>query len=126
MGEAALFEDVFPFQTDALTLPVVDIDGAAAWYSAAFGMTEISRSNAAVILERDGVKIGFEVNGRDPEQDGVAVLVSDIHRAKSELIAAGVNIGEIRIDERDNKKYEVFFVVAPDALCFYFHQLLSE
>lgn len=126
MNKVALFKDVFPFQTDVLTLPVGDINVAAAWYSVAFGMTEISRSDTAVILERDGVKVGFEINGRDPEQDGAAVLVADIHRAKTELTTAGVDIGDIRIDERDGKKYEVFFVVAPDALCFYFHQLLSE
>jgi hypothetical protein len=26
------------------------------------------------------------------------------------------------VDERDGKKYQVFFVVAPDGLCYYFHQ----
>ena len=27
-----------------------------------------------------------------------------------------------RVDERDGQKYQVFFVVAPDGLCYYFHE----
>jgi hypothetical protein len=76
----------------------------------------------AVILERDDVKIGFALNGGDASQDGAAILVSDIHRAKEELEANGISIANWRVDERNGNKLQVFFVVAPDGLCFYFHQ----
>jgi hypothetical protein len=59
-------------------------------------------------------------------QDGAAILVSDIHRAKDEIEAAGVEIGNWRIDENDGEKRQVFFVVAPDGLCYYFYQPVSS
>lgn len=129
MSNRNLFKAVFPFQQSVETLPVKNIDTAASWYSASFGMEEVARRNEpfpAVILERDGVKIGFEENGGDANQDGAAVLVSDIHRARDELMSKGVQIGNWRVDERDGKKFQVFLVVAPDGLCFYFHQPLDE
>jgi hypothetical protein len=54
-----------------------------------------------------------------------AILVSDIGRARAELQANGLDIANERIDERDGVAYRVFFVVAPDGLCFYFHQPVS-
>ena len=73
-------------------------------------------------MERDGTRIGFAVNGGDPTQDGAAIRVTDAQRAKDEIEANGVETGNWRIDERDGQKLQVFFVVAPDGLCFYFHQ----
>jgi hypothetical protein len=48
--------------------------------------------------------------------------VSDIHAARLELESRGVKIGNWRVDERDGQRLQVFFVVAPDGLCYYFHQ----
>ena len=31
-----------------------------------------------------------------------------------------------RVDERHGEKCQVFFVVAPDGLCYYFHQPLAD
>ena len=75
-----------------------------------------------VILERDGVRIGFAINGGDASMDGAAILVTDIKRARAELKGNGVKVKNWRIDKRDGKKFRVFFVVAPDGLCYYFHQ----
>jgi catechol 2,3-dioxygenase-like lactoylglutathione lyase family enzyme len=108
-----------------LALPVVDLDAASQWYSKAFGLEEVERHthpHPTVILERDGVKIGFAINGGDASRDGAAILVSDIRRAKEQMEANGITIGNWRVDERDGQKLQVFFVVAPDGLCFYFHQ----
>jgi hypothetical protein len=79
----------------------------------------------AVILERAGIKIGFAVNGGDASQDGAAILVSDIDRAKQEIESAGLEIGNRRIDEHDGEKRQVFLVVAPDGLCYCFDQPIS-
>ncbi len=119
------FKSVFPYQDNVLALPVVDLDTASQWYSKSFGMVEVERwdnPSPTVILERDGIQIGFSINGGGATQDGAAILVSDIHLIKKELEANGVEIGNWRVDERDGQKLQVFFVVAPDGLCFYFHQ----
>ena len=128
MSESKLFDAAFPYQDDVLALPVEDIDRAAAWYGERFGLNEVERRDdpvPTVILERDGVRIGFAVNGGDASQDGAAILVTDIQRARDELEANGVETGAWRVDERDGGKYQVFFVVAPDGLCYYFHQPLG-
>lgn len=52
------------------------------------------------------------------------MLVADIHRAKAELEANGVKISNWRVDERDGRKLQMFFVVAPDGLCHNSHQPL--
>ena len=125
MSAEPLFEGAFPYQDDVLALPVIDLDAASAWYTKVFGMREVERSAEpvpTVILERDGVKIGFSINGGDATQDGAAILVSDIGRARAEVEAQGIEIGNWRVDERDGQKLQVFFVVAPDGLCYYFHQ----
>lgn len=125
MGDRARFESAFPYQDDVLALPVTDLDAAGEWYTKAFGMHQVERRDTphpAVILERDGTRLGFSVNGGDPTQDGAAILVSNIDGIKTELESKGVEIGNWRIDERDGERFQVFFVVAPDGLCYYFHQ----
>ena len=123
------FADAFPFQNNVLALPVNDLDVASAWYCEKFGMTEVERRDSpepTVILERDGTKIGFAINGGDPTQDGAAILVRDIANIREELHANGVETGNWRVDERDGEKLQVFFVVAPDGLCYYFHEPLAN
>jgi hypothetical protein len=124
---AAKYIGAFPYQDNVLELPVTDIDVAAKWYCECFGMIEVERRQEpkpTVILERDGTRLGFCVNGADASQDGAAILVSEIHDARSELEAKGVGIANWRVDERDGRKFQVFFVVAPDGLCYYFHEPL--
>tara|TARA_S200000501_G_C20245060_1_gene491866 strand:- start:23 stop:412 length:390 start_codon:yes stop_codon:yes gene_type:complete len=129
MTDQPLFEAAYPFADDVMSLPVEDIDRTVSWYKNAFDLTEVERHNTSVptvILERDGVQIGFAINGGDAENDGAAILVTDIHRARDEIEGRGIETGNWRIDERDGKKLRVFFVVAPDGLCFYFHQPIDE
>jgi catechol 2,3-dioxygenase-like lactoylglutathione lyase family enzyme len=128
MGEKAVFQKAFPYGDDVLALPVADLESAANWYAQHFAMVEVKRESEprpTVIMERDGVRIGFSVNGGDSSQEGAAILVSDIHAVRAELESRGVKIGNWRLDERDGKKLQVFFVVAPDGLCYYFHQPIA-
>ena len=125
MAKKAVFKKAFPYREDILGLPVANVDEAANWYTRHFGMVEVERRpgpQATVILERDGTRIGFSANGGDSSQDGAAILVDDIHAARAEIEGTGLTLGDSRVDERDGKKLQVFFVVAPDGLCFYFHQ----
>jgi catechol 2,3-dioxygenase-like lactoylglutathione lyase family enzyme len=129
MSNEPQFKKAYSYQNDVLALPCTDLDMASQWYSEHFGMTEVERLDQpepAVILERDGTRIGFSITGRDPSQDGAAVLVSDIRGIKEELEARGTKIGNWRVDERNGQKYQVFFVVAPDGLCYYFHEPIEE
>ena len=92
MSSTPKFKAAYPYQEDVLALPVADLDTAAQWYSAHFGMSEVERFTEpvpTVILQRDGTRIGFAVNGGDPAQDGAAILVSDIRGMKDELEAKG-------------------------------------
>lgn len=125
MGNSTEFKAAYPYQKDALALPVSDLDATADWYCRHFGMVEVERRpepTPTVILERDGTRLGFAINGGDPAQDGAAILVANILDLKTELEERGATIGNWRIDERDGQQLQVFFVVAPDGLCYYFHE----
>lgn len=123
------FESADAFQSDVLALPVKDVEKAVSWYSEHFGMKEIARLSdpfSTVILEREGIRIGFAVNGGDASQDGAAIQVSNIHQMREELESTGIKTVNWRVDERDGQQFQVFFVVAPDGLCFYFHEPISK
>ena len=125
MTEESHFKAAFPYQKDLLALPVTNLDTASEWYSRHFGMVEVERRTdplPAVVLERDGIRIGFEINGGDAAQDGAAILVSGISAMRQDLEARGVETGNWRIDEGRGQKFQVFFVTAPDGLCYYFHE----
>ncbi len=124
-----LYVAAFPYADDVLALPVEDIPQTVKWYSGAFGFREVERREQpqpTVIMERDDVRLGFAINGGDASQDGAAILVNNIRRTRDELEAKGIKTANWRVDERDGQKLQVFFVVAPDGLCFYFHQPLEE
>ena len=107
------------------SLPVTDLNAASVWYSKSFGMVEIERQDQpvpTVVLERDGTRIGFPINGGDASQDGAVVLVIGIHELRNEFESNGVKIGNWQVDEQDGRKLKVFFAVAPDGLCYYFHE----
>jgi catechol 2,3-dioxygenase-like lactoylglutathione lyase family enzyme len=122
------FTAAYPFQDDVLSLPVTDLDSTAAWYTTHFGMKEVERTDqpvSRVVLERDDARIGFAVNGGDASQDGAAILVTNIQRVREDLESRGVTVANWRVDERDGRQLQVFFVVAPDSLCYYFHEPLT-
>lgn len=123
----ARFVGAFPYRDNVLTLPVTDIEAASKWYCKCFGMFEVERRHEpkpTLVLERDGIRLGFCVNAADATQDGAAILVSEIHNVRSDFEANGVRISNWRVDERDGRKFQVFFVVAPDGLCYNFHEPL--
>ena len=125
MTTEPLFKAARPYQDDVLALPVEDLDQAANWYANALGLTEVERRDdpvPTVIMQRDGIQIGFAINGGDASNDGAAILVTDIDRARRELEASGLSVGESRIDDHGGQKMSVFFLIAPDGLCYYFHQ----
>ena len=66
MSADALFKSAFPYRARGVRPPAVNLDAASLWYTKAFGLREVERldhPDPAVILERDGIEIGFVVNG---------------------------------------------------------------
>ena len=82
------------------------------------------RSVKRVILERDGIRIALAENGGDPEQDGCAFHTDDVEALRDEFHATGLDkIGKIDEETRDGgQRFKVFFVIAPDGLCYWFGQ----
>jgi len=129
MSNQPRFLKAFPYQDDVLALPVKDLDVASRWYCDHFGMKEVERPEEkvpTVILERDDTRIGFAINGGDAAQEGAAVLVSNIRELREELLSKGAQAGDVRVDDMKGRKHLVFFVVAPDGLCYYFHEPEQE
>ena len=125
MSSNPQFKAAYPYQANVLALPVTDLDAAAAWYSQHFGMTEVERTDRpvpTVILERDGTRIGFAITGDDASQEGAAILVTNIGAMKQEIESNGEKTVNWRVDEQEGRKLQVFFVVAPEGLCYYFHE----
>lgn len=123
------FQSATPYRNDVLALPVTDLDATSTWYTKHFGMIEVDRTDVpvpAVILERNGTRIGFAINGGDASQEGAAVRVTNIQDLKKEFDANGTPTANWRVDNRDGEQYQVFFVVAPDGLCYYFHEPLDQ
>lgn len=123
-----LFVAAYPYADDVLDLPVSDLDAASRFYCRNFGMSEARREGnpERVILERDGVEIGFSQNGRDPNQEGAAFHVTNLSRARQELEPLDLKLSPDQEDERDGERYRAFFATAPDGLCYYFYQVVGE
>ena len=115
---------VFGYQGDAMNLPVADVASAAAFYVDKMGCSVADEAHTPVnktVLERDGIQFAIAENGGDPEQDGCAFHTDDVAGLRDEFIASGLtNIGNIGEEKRDGSIFKVFFVVAPDGLCYWF------
>jgi lactoylglutathione lyase len=119
----SVFKSTWPYQGDAMNLPVEDVEEAIPFYENVMGFRVASRSDTphkSAVLTRDEIKIGLAENGGDPTQDGCFFEVDNVENAFSELKANGLNKEEagFRIDQYGEKKFKVFFVVAPDGLCY--------
>ena len=80
------------------------------------------------VLERDDIGIGLVENGGDPTQDGCAFEVDNVEAAFAEFQANGLQkeISDFDTEKHeDGSEWKVFFVVAPDGLCYWFGQRLT-
>ena len=119
----AVYQTTFPYQADAMSLPVKNLTEALPFYQTVMGFQVVSRRDAPVqsaVLGRDGIQIGLAENGADPEQDGCFFEVDNVEAAFAELRANGLTQEEAsyRMDQYGDTSYRVFFVVAPDGLCY--------
>ena len=118
----ALYKRTAPYADDALNLPVADVDAAIPFYEKTFGFRVVSRESAphkSVILGRDEVKTGLAENGGDPSQEGCFFEVDNVESAFEEIKGTSANVSDdFRVDRFGDVSYRVFFVVAPDGLCY--------
>jgi catechol 2,3-dioxygenase-like lactoylglutathione lyase family enzyme len=119
----ALFMTASPYADDAMNLPVQNVDAAIPYYEKVFSFRVVSRQDAphkSVILARDNIQIGLAENGGDPTQEGCFFEVDDVETAFAELKSNGLEKEEagFRIDRYGDTSWKVFFVVAPDGLCY--------
>lgn len=127
----AVFKSVWPYQEDKMSLPVENVDGAIPFYEAIFGFHVLSRNDSSprsAVLARDEIQIGLAENGGDPSQDGCFFEVDDVETAFAELKTNGFekNEPDFRIDRHGDTSWKVFFVVAPDGLCYCLGERLSQ
>lgn len=123
MNIKAVFKAAWPYQKDAMNLPVVNVDEAVPFYETVMGFRVESRGDAPhkrAVLSRDEIKIALAENGGDPSQEGCFFEVDDVEAAFSELRANGLQKDDpkFEINGEGDKRYKIFFVVAPDGLCY--------
>ena len=120
---SAKFKNAWPYQEDALNLPVKNVESALPFYETVMGFQLLARNDTphpSAILRRDEVQIGLAENGGDPTQDGCFFEVDDVEAAFAELQANGLakEHADYRLDRHGATDWKVFFVVAPDGLCY--------
>lgn len=121
---AALLQ-AFGYQGNNMALPVADVDDALHFYQTVLGFQVMSTSDGpprSAVLARDQVEIGLSENGGDPTQDGCAFHVNEIDALFEEFQGNGLGkqLSDFSTEHRDGSDWRVFFVVAPDGLCYWF------
>jgi catechol 2,3-dioxygenase-like lactoylglutathione lyase family enzyme len=119
----AVFKAAYPYADDKMNLPVENVEAAIPFYETVMGFRLVSRIDSphkSAVLGRDEIQIGLAENGGDPTQEGCFFEVDNAEAAFAELKSNGLKKEEaaFRIDEHGDRSYKVFFVVAPDGLCY--------
>src|SRR5262249_28261001 len=119
----AVYKSALPYLEDEMNLPVKDVEAAIPFYERVLRFRVVSRKDSPIktaVLSRDGIQIGLAENGGDPTQEGCFFEVDDIEAAFAELKASGLGREEadFRTDRHGDTSYKVFFVIAPDGLCY--------
>ena len=119
----AIFKTAWPYQKDELNLPVENVETATPFYETVMGFWVVSQKDSpckSVVLGRDDIQIGLAENGGDPSQEGCFFEVDDVEAAFAELKSNGLarEAADFRIDQHGATSWKVFFVIAPDGLCY--------
>jgi hypothetical protein len=129
MGKAivmnAILEKAFGYQGDNMNLPVGDLAAALPFYETVLAFRVLSRHetpHSSAVLARDQVQIGLAENGGDPTQDGCALHVKNLDTLFAEFRSNGLKkeLSEFDIEQHGGVDWRVFYVVAPDGLCYWF------
>lgn len=118
-------EKAWGYQGDKMNLPVRDLAAALPFYETVLGFQVVSRTDAphrSAVLTRDDVRIGLAENGGDPSQDGCAFHVRGLESLFEEFRSNGLQKEQrdFDVEHQDGIAWKVFYVVAPDGLCYWF------
>ena len=116
-------EKAFGYQGDRMSLPVADLPTAITFYESKLGFRLVSRGETphpSAVLARDRVEIGLAENGGDSSQDGCAFHVEGVESLFEEFKASGLNLSDYSVEQHDDASWNVFYVIAPDGLCYWF------
>jgi lactoylglutathione lyase len=119
----SIFKRAAPYLRDKMNLPVASVGAAVPFYERIFAFRVVERKDLpckTAILARDDIQIGLAENGGDSSKEGCFFEVDNVDAAFAELKANGLDrtAADFRIDQHGEKSYKVFFVIAPDGLCY--------
>jgi lactoylglutathione lyase len=120
-----MLEKAFGYQGDNMNLPVRDLAASLPFYETVLGFRVLSRGDTphkSAVIGRDQVQMGLAENGGDSTQDGCAFHVRGLESLFAEFKANGLQkeLSEVNVESRDGVAWRVFYVVAPDGLCYWF------
>jgi catechol 2,3-dioxygenase-like lactoylglutathione lyase family enzyme len=118
-------EKAFGYQGDNMNLPVADVAAAVPFYEKVLGFRVVSRGDTppkSAVLARDDVQMRLSENGGDPSQDGCAFHVKGLEALFAEFKANGLHkeLSQFDVEQHGGVSWKVFYVVAPDGLCYWF------
>jgi lactoylglutathione lyase len=121
----ATLDKAYGYQDDNMNLPVSDLAAALPFYETVLGFRVVSRGDTphrSAVLARDAVQIRLAENGGDATQDGCAFHVTGLESLFAEFQANGLQkeISGFDVEQHDDTAWSVFYVVAPDGLCYWF------
>ena len=120
-----ILDKAFGYQGDNMNLPVKDLAAALPFYETVLGFRIATRSDTphkSAVLARDHVQMRLAENGGDPSQDGCAFHVTHVEALFAEFKANGLQkeLPEFGTEQHGDSAWKVFYVVAPDGLCYWF------
>jgi catechol 2,3-dioxygenase-like lactoylglutathione lyase family enzyme len=106
-----------------MNLPVENLAVAIPFYEKTMGFRLVSKKDSpfkSAALGRDGIQIGLAENGGDPSQEGCFFEVDNVETAFEELKSNGWEREEagFKLNKHGDTSWKVFFVIAPDGLCY--------
>ena len=117
----AKFKRAVPYAKDAMNLPVANVEAAIPFYEQTLGFRVVQREdspNPRAVLARDDIQIALAENGGDPTQEGCYFEVDDIEAAFEEIKGRKPAVSDLEVQSWGQSSQRVFFVVAPDGLCY--------
>lgn len=123
-------ERAYGYKGDSMNLPVADVETALPFYETVLGFQVLSRSDSphkSALLGRDRIQMQLVENGGDPSQDGCAFHVTDVESLFAEFKSNGLEkLSGFSTERHSDLEWKVFYVVAPDGLCYWFGESQQE
>ena len=125
----AKFKRAVPYGKDAMNLPVGEVEAAIPFYEQTMGFRVVQREDSPhprAVLARDDIQIALAENGGDPTQEGCYFEVDNVETAFEEIKGRKPIETDLKVQSWGESSQRVFFVVAPDGLCYMFGQPLES